>query len=201
MGKTEVREPKQKRSIEKKNKIIETALILFCEKGFYNTNTAEIAKAAGVSTGIVYNYFTDKKEIFLEAINRYSYYMVDTLLECFEGLDNINNIDIAINKILDGLLETHKMQRSAHEELEAMVHTDADVARFFINFENELCYKIADIMVAYNIKSTYIHEKVHIVYHMVENFCHEVVYHKHNCLDYNVMRQITVDSIKKILFN
>ena len=56
-------------------------------------------------------------------------------------------------------------------------------------------------MVAYNIKSTYIHEKVHIVYHMVENFCHEVVYHKHNCLDYNVMRQITVDSIKKILFN
>ncbi|MEE0932515.1 MAG: TetR/AcrR family transcriptional regulator [Clostridium sp.] len=201
MGKTEVREPKQKRSIEKKNKIIETALILFCEKGFYNTNTAEIAKAAGVSTGIVYNYFTDKKEIFLEAINRYSYYMADTLLECFEGLDNINNIDIAINKILDGLLETHKMQRSAHEELEAMVHTDADVARFFINFENELCHKIADIMVAYNIKSTYIHEKVHIVYHMVENFCHEVVYHKHNCLDYNVMRQITVDSIKKILFN
>ena len=96
MGKTEVREPKQKRSIEKKNKIIETALILFCEKGFYNTNTAEIAKAAGVSTGIVYNYFTDKKEIFLEAINRYSYYMADTLLECFEGLDNINNIDIYI---------------------------------------------------------------------------------------------------------
>ena len=199
MGKTEVREPKQKRSIEKKNKIIDTALKLFCEKGYYNTNTAEIAKVAGVSTGIVYNYFNDKKEIFLQAINRYSFIIADTLLLAFEGLDTINDVDIAINKILDGLLETHKMQKKAHEEIEAMVHTDEDVANLFIEFENELCHKIADIIISHNIKSNNIHEKVHIIYHMVENFCHEVVYHKHDCLDYGVMREITVQSIKKIL--
>ena len=60
---TTVREPIQKRSIEKKEKIIEYGFELICDKGYYNTNTAEIAKAAGVSTGIVYQYFNDKHDI------------------------------------------------------------------------------------------------------------------------------------------
>ena len=42
MGK-EVREPRQERSIEKKNKIIRAGYELFSEVGYYNTNTAEIA--------------------------------------------------------------------------------------------------------------------------------------------------------------
>ena len=56
MGK-EIREPRQERSIEKKNKIIRAGYELFSEVGYYNTNTAEIARRAGVSTGIVYGYF------------------------------------------------------------------------------------------------------------------------------------------------
>ena len=41
---SEIRIPTQKRSIEKRNKIIEKGFELICEKGYYNTNTAEIAK-------------------------------------------------------------------------------------------------------------------------------------------------------------
>ena len=59
MSEYEIRKPIQKRSIEKKGKIIESGFELICEKGYYNTNTAEIAKNAGVSTGIVYQYFKD----------------------------------------------------------------------------------------------------------------------------------------------
>lgn len=44
MGNSEIREPIQKRSIEKKEKIIQAGFELICEKGYYNTNTAEIAK-------------------------------------------------------------------------------------------------------------------------------------------------------------
>ena len=68
MGEYEVRNPIQKRSIEKKEKIIEAGFELICEKGYYNTNTVEIAKKAGVSTGIVYQYFNDKHDIFIEAL-------------------------------------------------------------------------------------------------------------------------------------
>ena len=48
MATNEVRIPKQKRSIEKKDAIIKASYTLFCEKGYYKTNTAEIAKMAGV---------------------------------------------------------------------------------------------------------------------------------------------------------
>ena len=66
-----IRMPKQKRSIEKRNRIIEKGFELICKNGYYNTNTNDIAKYANVSTGIVYQYFNDKKEIFLEGINLY----------------------------------------------------------------------------------------------------------------------------------
>ena len=46
----EIREPIKTTSIEKKQKIIDAGLKLFSEKGYYKTNTAKIAKAAGVST-------------------------------------------------------------------------------------------------------------------------------------------------------
>ena len=60
---TKTRVPTQKRSIEKRQKIVKAGFDLFCEKGYYKTNTIEIARHAKVSTGTVYSYFKDKKEI------------------------------------------------------------------------------------------------------------------------------------------
>ena len=40
MPTNEIRIPKQKRSIEKKDAIIVASYELFCEKGYYKTNTA-----------------------------------------------------------------------------------------------------------------------------------------------------------------
>ena len=70
----EVREPIKATSIEKKQRIIDAGLKLFSEKGYYNTNTAEIAKAAKVSTGIVYQYFNDKKDILIYNKTLLSYF-------------------------------------------------------------------------------------------------------------------------------
>ena len=69
--KAEKREPIQERSIEKKNKIISASYELFSEVGYYGTNTAEIAKRAGVSTGIVYGYFQDKRDILISVLDIY----------------------------------------------------------------------------------------------------------------------------------
>ena len=34
-----------------------------CNKGYHNVSCVDIAKYAGVSTGLIYQYFTDKKDI------------------------------------------------------------------------------------------------------------------------------------------
>ena len=69
--KNTIRQPRQERSIEKKNKIINAGYELFSEVGYYGTNTAEIAKRAGVSTGIVYGYFQDKRDILISVLEIY----------------------------------------------------------------------------------------------------------------------------------
>lgn len=49
---------------ERQAQILEAALELFAEKGFYNTKVSEIAARAGVSQGTVYWYFDSKAELF-----------------------------------------------------------------------------------------------------------------------------------------
>ncbi len=49
------------------NKITDSALVLFAEKGFYSTTINDIALKAGISKGLMYNYFKSKEEL-LDAI-------------------------------------------------------------------------------------------------------------------------------------
>lgn len=52
---------------KRRQEIMETALELFAEQGYHNTSISKIAKAAGVSKGLLYNYF-ESKEALLDAI-------------------------------------------------------------------------------------------------------------------------------------
>lgn len=48
---------------QKKKLIMDTALELFAENGFHATSISQIAKKAGISKGLTYNYFKSKEEI------------------------------------------------------------------------------------------------------------------------------------------
>ena len=48
---------------QKKKLIMDTALELFAENGFHATSISQIAKKAGISKGLTYNYFKSKDEI------------------------------------------------------------------------------------------------------------------------------------------
>lgn len=54
---------------EKRKLIRETALKLFAVNGFYNTSINDIAKNAGISKGLIYNYYTSKEELLYEIIS------------------------------------------------------------------------------------------------------------------------------------
>ena len=54
----------------KKEKIIESALKLFAEKGFHETRTADLAIEASVGEGTIYHYFKSKEELFLRAFEQ-----------------------------------------------------------------------------------------------------------------------------------
>lgn len=184
-----VREPIKKNSIEKKQRIISKGFTLMCEKGYHNVNTVQIAKYAGVSTGIVYQYFTSKKDIFIEGVKEYSNNIMFPMINI---LDNIvidkNNIEMILSKMIDSFINTHTLKKEAHEELMAMSYLDSNVADIFKESELVMTEKISKILVNSGFKSTNIKEKVHILMGLVDNYCHEVVYHKHNIINYDVMK-------------
>ena len=192
----EIREPIQKRSIEKKEKIIKAGFELICEKGYYNTNTAEIAKAAGVSTGIVYQYFKDKHDILVEGIKRYASDIFYPMLNVTSNIKiDKNNLDAILRNMINTFIENHKLSQIAHEEIMSMTHSDKEIAEFFQENEMTMTKNISKILLDNGFDSKNLDEKVHIAIHLIDDLCHEIVYHKHKDLNYDVMINLVIENI------
>lgn len=190
--------PTQKRSIEKRNKIIEKGFELMCEKGFHNVSTPDIAEVANVSTGIIYQYFKDKKEIFIEGVKNYANNIMFPDLPILESI-KVTDIKALLKDMIDAYIKKHTISKKAHEELMAMSHLDDDVSAIFKNSEFELTNNIVQLLKDNNIEIENPVEKIHIAIGIVENLCHEIVYHKHSKIDYDVMTDEVIDTIVKLL--
>ena len=197
--KGQVRTPIQKRSIQKKEQIIKAGFDLICEKGYYNTNTAEIAKKAGVSTGIVYNYFNDKHDILIEGIKLYAENVFYPMIKVPTKPVTFQNLKSLLKNWIDNFIDNHKLTKSAHEELMAMTHTDSEIANIYHIYEIEVTDKITDILSQSDFNSNNLKEKVHISLGLIENLCHEIVYHKHQNMDYNKMTNLVINTIINLL--
>jgi AcrR family transcriptional regulator len=66
------RTPSQFREIreERRALLLDTALKLFADEGYHNTTISKIAREAGISKGLMYNYFNSKEELLLEVLSR-----------------------------------------------------------------------------------------------------------------------------------
>lgn len=196
MNTNNIREPIQKRSIEKKEKIIKAGFDLICKKGYYNTNTVEIAKAAGVSTGIVYQYFRDKHDILIAGIKIYANDIFYPMLNVTSDIIiNKNNIKSILKDMINKFIENHKLSQSAHEEIMSMTHSDKEIAAFFQEHEMFMTKKIADILIKNGFDNQDLYEKVHISINLIDDLCHEIVYHKHSELNYEIMIDLVINLI------
>lgn len=197
---SETRMPTQKRSIEKRNKIIEKGFELMCEKGYFNISTPDIAEVAEVSTGIIYQYFNDKKEIFVEGVKNYANTIMFPMLSFLETEKiEIDNIEELLKNMIDTYIKNHTISKKAHEELMAMSHLDDDIANIFKESEFEMTNRILKILEYNNIKFENPTEKIHIIIGIVENLCHEIVYHKHDKINYEIMKNEIINLIMNLL--
>jgi AcrR family transcriptional regulator len=90
--------PRTKKQFEdirenRKEMIIHTALHLFAEEGYHNTPISKIAKTAGISKGLLYNYFESKEELLRALFYKISEQVVGNI----KNVD-LNSIDIKFFK-------------------------------------------------------------------------------------------------------
>lgn len=124
-----VREPKQARSISMKERILDTAYRIFCEKGYYQTTTNEIAKTAGISIGSLYSYFKDKDTIFLEILERYHREFI-TANERMKHALQASRQDVRawLRDMIEGLIAVHEIGRDLNHEIQILCYTNPEVA-------------------------------------------------------------------------
>ncbi len=193
--KSNIRQPQQERSIEKKNKIIEAGYQLFSEVGYYGTNTAEIAKKAGVSTGIVYGYFADKRDILISVLEIYINRAFEPILSIIDKLNAPIEFEKLVPKILDVAILVHKKNRKMHEALHSLANNDETINSEFIGLEDQITLKISDRLqnLGHNIENA--QEKIHFAMNIVQSFAHEYVFDKHEYIDYFIMRKMVEKTI------
>ncbi len=190
-----VREPRQERSIEKKNRIIEASYALFSEVGYYGTNTAEIAKRAGVSTGIVYGYFQDKRDILISVLEIYIERAFEPVLRLLDKLNHPFDFSAVVSAVLDATIKTHKKNAKMHEALHSLTHNDESVNMEFIQLEDNITVKIAKKFESLGLKIENAMEKIHLAMDIVQSFSHEYVFDKHEYIDYLVMREMVTKTL------
>jgi len=193
--KGEVREPRQERSIEKKKRIIQAGYELFSEVGYYGTNTAEIAKRAGVSTGIVYGYFQDKRDILLCVLEIYLANVFSPLEKLFDRIKERPDLNELVPLIIDEVIKTHKNNTKIHEALHSLASSDEAVGAKFIGLEDEITIQFSAKLESLGIKTENMVEKVHFAMDIIQSFSHEYVFDKHDYIDYEKMREMVSETI------
>lgn len=197
----EIREPKQSRSIEKKNKIILAGYKLFAEVGYHSTTTPDIAKEAKVSTGIVYGYFKDKRDILISVLDIYMENVTAPIFELLDNLKSCKDIKALANKLIDRTIKIHKDNTNIHQVLHSLSSTDTEVNKKFMELEDKITMDFAEKLKGMNMEIENVAVKVHMAMNLIQSISHEIVYDNHDYIDYLKMREYACKMIANLFEN
>lgn len=194
-----VRIPQQKRSIEKKGKITSAAYKLFCEKGYYNTNTPEIASEAGVSVGCLYSYFKDKRTIFMELIQNFyseNFEMVSKNLPRWNS-----DPEDGIREILNIVIKNHEKYKGFFRELTVLCYYDTEIAKLSDKLDEKLNMISLEYVKHYKdlIKVKDYEAAVIVVTDIIDSITHRISFHETSVDKERILNE-GINAILKYLF-
>ena len=127
---TEAEKEKVSRTLDKHTRIINAALKVFAEKGFYNTRISEIAREADVADGTIYLYFKNKDDIlislFEEEIGKICRIMQEELSKTDDPMEKLR---IFASRHLNLILKN----RNLAEVLQVELRQSAKFMRKYVN--------------------------------------------------------------------
>lgn len=119
--------------------ILDTALTLFTERGYFNTSVHHIQKAAGISIGSIYHHFKNKEAVATALYDRLTEEMSRMILTVMEAHHTVQDRCRAVVKALFALTGEHP------EKMAYMLH--ANHAEF-INARKPVCSSVPFEMIS-----------------------------------------------------
>lgn len=121
-----------KRNTKKYHQILEAAVKVFAEQGFFQSTVAQVAKRAGVADGTIYLYFKNKDDILIQI---YEYKTGQVFEQFRKAVDAGDNAESKLRNLVRTHLEefqkdiemaivyqaeTHQHRRLAHDVIKEM---------------------------------------------------------------------------------
>jgi AcrR family transcriptional regulator len=114
---------RQDKADERRQQIIGGALACFKRTGYHETSILEIAAKAGVSSGLLYQYFKDKQDILFHVIvdilDEYSTYVRQSFLDIKNPVLFLQSVSIAYFKVIENKSYTSLLAYSEWKSLTA----------------------------------------------------------------------------------
>lgn len=196
MDQKSVRIPQQKRSIEKKEKIVEAAERVFSSNGYFGTNTAEIAREAGLSTGSVYAYFEDKMDILLACLEKNGRKIIADVCREISSFSESDGILETTKKAIGVLVKFHHGQtRLYHDELKSLQYRDDHVRDYFRRIKTAMLEAVTGEIDVKGYEFSRGDEQMFLIIQMVEAIQDELTYDQSP----DIHRDVLLDECARII--
>ncbi|CAH0272453.1 Fatty acid metabolism regulator protein [Peribacillus frigoritolerans] len=127
----------------KYNQIIDAAVIVIAQNGYYQAQVSKIAKQAGVADGTIYLYFKNKEDILISLFHEKMGYFVEQIEEEIKGKTSASEkLHVLIQKHFQNLSEdvnlaivTQLELRQSNKELRLRIN---DVLRGYLNLIDQI---------------------------------------------------------------
>jgi AcrR family transcriptional regulator len=86
---------------KRKQQILNAALTVFPQKGFDQASIDDIARAAGIAVGTIYNYYSSKRDILISLIS--NYVLTEPFIELLQQTPESTDADFLSSIIEDNL--------------------------------------------------------------------------------------------------
>jgi TetR/AcrR family fatty acid metabolism transcriptional regulator len=128
-----------KQNSDKYHKILEAAVVVFAERGFFQSTVSQIAKQAGVADGTIYLYFKNKDDILVQF---YEYKTREVFKRFRQSVDGASSAEDKLRSLVHTHLEefqkdinmaivyqaeTHQHQRLAQDIIKEMFKMYRDI--------------------------------------------------------------------------
>ncbi|MBO0996292.1 TetR/AcrR family transcriptional regulator [Bacillus sp. SD075] len=127
----------------KYNQIIDAAVIVIAQNGYYQAQVSKIAKQAGVADGTIYLYFKNKEDILISLFHEKMGYFVEQIEDELKGKTTASDkLQVLIQKHFQNLSEdvnlaivTQLELRQSNKELRLRIN---DVLRGYLNLIDQI---------------------------------------------------------------
>ena len=171
------RAPKQRRARQTVEAVLDAAVRILKRQGADAVTTNRIAEVAGVSIGSLYQYFPDKRAIFV-ALHRRHVEQIDRIVERKLIEHAASPLDVLVRGIIEAMVDAHSTEPELHEMLWAEVpHRAEAMLAFPVRIHG--AFRLAIGARARGPKvSRDLDTVVFVVSHMVEALSHGAILHR-----------------------